>query len=249
MKSIAVIYINYNCSDLINFSIGLLIKNLFFSGIIEIIVIDHSSNFSNNHNNESIKVYRRHNLGFSAGINYAASKTKADYLLICNPDIEIREKFILDNYISKYDFFGFYVYPHDYNFSGKLPNLLGLFYEFLKTIYSITGFIKIKDKPFIFNTIKIPPNGLICDEVPGCFFIISMEKFDMLSGYDESFFLYFEDTDFFYRARKKGFDLVCFDDKAIVHKREKNSKKFSKHILKIYLKSLLNITKKYITKY
>jgi GT2 family glycosyltransferase len=249
MKSVAVIYINYNCSDLINFSIDLLKKNLFFSGIIEIIVIDHSNNFSNNHEHDHIKVYSRPNLGFSAGINHAASMTKADYFLICNPDIEIKEKFTLDNYISKYDFFGFHVYPHDYNFSGKLPNLFGLFYEFLKTMYSLVGLIKIKDTPFIFKKINIPPDGLVCDEVPGCFFVISREKFDILNGYDESFFLYFEDTDFFYRARKEGFTILCFDDQAIVHKREENTKKFSKHILKIYLKSLLNITIKYITKY
>ena len=44
----------------------------------------------------------------------------------------------------------------------------------------------------------------VVDQVPGSFFLVRRAVFDHLHGFDERFFMYFEDLDLAYRARKSG---------------------------------------------
>jgi GT2 family glycosyltransferase len=44
----------------------------------------------------------------------------------------------------------------------------------------------------------------VVDHVCGAFFLVRADLFDQLHGFDERFFLYFEDVDFSMRARKAG---------------------------------------------
>jgi len=44
----------------------------------------------------------------------------------------------------------------------------------------------------------------VVDQVPGSFFLVRRSLFDHLHGFDERFFMYFEDLDFAYQAHKAG---------------------------------------------
>jgi GT2 family glycosyltransferase len=55
------------------------------------------------------------------------------------------------------------------------------------------------------------------DQVMGAFFLVRREVFDLLSGFDERFFLYFEDVDFSLRARRIGFRSYYLADAFAIH--------------------------------
>lgn len=55
------------------------------------------------------------------------------------------------------------------------------------------------------------------DEVIGAFFLVRRKLFQLLRGFDESFFVYLEDLDFSLRARKAGWKTYFFADAALFH--------------------------------
>lgn len=83
--------------------------------------------------------------------------------------------------------------------------------------------------------------------------IISKEKYDYLSGaflffnsklinevgyFDEKFFLYFEETDLIFRARKMGYKICYTTDTNIIHKGGKSTGKLNKFTVEEYYKSM-----------
>ena len=54
------------------------------------------------------------------------------------------------------------------------------------------------------------------DQVIGAYFLVRKNLFEILNGFDERFFVYFEEVDFSLRAKKKGFysiynnEITCF---------------------------------------
>ncbi|NTW13855.1 MAG: glycosyltransferase family 2 protein [Candidatus Moranbacteria bacterium] len=55
------------------------------------------------------------------------------------------------------------------------------------------------------------------DWVSGAAMFMRRDLFDALHGFDENFFLYFEDMDLCIRARQAGFDVVRFSDPSFLH--------------------------------
>jgi N-acetylglucosaminyl-diphospho-decaprenol L-rhamnosyltransferase len=55
------------------------------------------------------------------------------------------------------------------------------------------------------------------DWVPGASMMIRREVFDALGGFDENYFLYFEETDFCFRARKAGFATWYVPESRVMH--------------------------------
>jgi GT2 family glycosyltransferase len=56
------------------------------------------------------------------------------------------------------------------------------------------------------------------DQVIGAFFMIRRSVFEALSGFDERFFVYFEEVDLAFRARQAGWNSVFLADASIYHK-------------------------------
>ena len=50
------------------------------------------------------------------------------------------------------------------------------------------------------------------DQVMGAFFFVRRNVFEALGGFDERFFVYFEDLDFAVRARERGWSSVVSGD-------------------------------------
>ena len=144
------------------------------------IVIDNSNdtelkNFLNkNYPNTIIKIIE--NNGYGSAINYASTLVKTDYFLICNPDInELDEKKIIEFE----------------NVAKKLNDkfcVLGPRYKYLneKSIKQSNKNKEISEMKFI----------------SGACMFFKKEIFDLLGGFDEKFFLYFEESDFCLRASK-----------------------------------------------
>ena len=56
------------------------------------------------------------------------------------------------------------------------------------------------------------------DQVMGAFFFVRRSVFEALGGFDESFFVYYEDMDFAIRARKRGWSSVYLSTAQAFHR-------------------------------
>jgi GT2 family glycosyltransferase len=55
------------------------------------------------------------------------------------------------------------------------------------------------------------------DWITGAFLLVRADAFNTLNGFDERYFLYYEDTDFQYRLRNAGYKIVCLYGLSVRH--------------------------------
>ena len=146
----------------------------------EIIIIDNSNDkelekeIAQNYSNITLKFIE--NNGYGAAINYASKLIKTNYFLICNPDIEgMNEKNILEFLTSAKKL--------DDKFSSLGPRYIN---ANTKSHIQSDPTVEIAEMKFI----------------SGACMFFKKEIFDSLNGFDEKFFLYFEESDFCLRAHK-----------------------------------------------
>ena len=146
----------------------------------EIIIIDNSNDkelekeIIQNYSNITLKFIE--NNGYGAAINYASKLIKTNYFLISNPDIEgMNEKNILEFLTSAKIL--------DDKFSSLGPRYIN---ANTKSCIQSDPTVEIAEMKFI----------------SGACMFFKKEIFDSLNGFDEKFFLYFEESDFCLRAHK-----------------------------------------------
>ncbi len=210
MLKVYAIVLNYNSSDE---CIGLF-KNLsqYNQSISEILIIDNASSIEDIENlkkNIPLEklIFNSENLGFAGGNNIAIQKAlteKADFIWILNPDIRIDE--------------------------DTLPQLLNIMAKDDSLAAIGPRIIKREDPYLIFSdgekiirdascrTCHKNHNKLV-EEIPGSIdydvdyidgscILIRKEAFEEIGLFCEDYFLYFEETDWCFRSKKKGWKLA-----------------------------------------
>ena len=236
---ISIIIVNYNVLSFLKECI----KSIYNSDLkqnFEIIIIDNNSPeplLGSFDKNDNIKIYHfTSNKGFAKAVNFGISKSNGDYILLLNPDTLVHRNTlnILSQYLHLNKDVGVVgckvVYPDGkYQLSSKrhFPTL-----SIIVTLFLKLDKIFPKNRFFgKYNYTYLDENKLACvDAVSGSCMMFKKEILNDIGNFDENFFLYFEDTDFCYRAIKKDYKVVYNPDCKIVHhKREsfKNSNKNS----------------------
>jgi GT2 family glycosyltransferase len=137
--------------------------------------------------------------GFAANHNAAYAQIESEYFCILNPDVRIETdpfpeliKLLRDPKIG-------IAGPLIFNTSGQLedsarrfPTLGGIF---RKAIFG-------RPDP------QYPRELIYPDWIAGMFMICRREVFRDVEGFDEGYFLYYEDVDFCWRVRSKGLQVV-----------------------------------------
>ncbi len=195
----------------------------------EVIVVDNDDqdNISTDLSNRFSKVKyvkSQHNLGFGAANNLGAKLAKGKYLFFLNPDTEIVGNTIDDLYRSIVKSKKTAIVApvlldenkKEYPLQGTreltpLRAILNL--SFVGKLLSLFG---INQNYYIHKSNK---DGLRqVDVCPGTAFIISKEVFNRVSGFDESFFLYFEEFDLCKRIRHLGLNIVIDSNVKLIHR-------------------------------
>lgn len=238
---VSIITVNYNVRKQLLASIDSIIKSK-PKNSYEIIVVDNSrdkelkSELAKNYN--SIKYISNENTGFGAGNNIGVEKALGDLLFFLNPDTIVYENTI-DNLV---DF-----YQKDKNIGIAAPLLLGQNgTPYQQGSRALTPFKAL----FVLSFInKIFPNNPVSakyflndwdkmklrevDVAPGTAFLISKKLFSALDGFDNKFFLFFEEFDFCRRLKKAGYKICIFPDAKILHLWGESTKQ-NKNIMKIF---------------
>jgi GT2 family glycosyltransferase len=69
------------------------------------------------------------------------------------------------------------------------------------------------------------------DWVAGMFMVFRREAFAALGGFDERYFLYYEDVDVCARARSRGMEVALVTDASVVHHARRASRRNLRHVL------------------
>ncbi len=163
------------------------------------------------------------NLGFAKACNQGAEGSQADYLLFLNPDVRLFKNslkipiaFMEQCKNEKIGICGIQLvdekgrisrtcarFPKPYDFWVRILGLDKLFPAFFRSYFM---------KEWDHRTTRI------VDHVIGAFYLVRRSIFEKLGGFDERFFVYFEDLDFSYRAYKSGWKSVYLSTVQAYHK-------------------------------
>lgn len=229
MVEISIIIVNYNTANLTCNCIESIKK---YSTVqnYEIIVVDNASDDLSNElissrHPDIIFIQSNLNLGFGPANNLASKKAKGDYLFFLNSDtlfIEDSIKKIL-NFLegrenNKNEVFGFNLLDENlknhYSF-GKFPSLQQEIFEFgLKKIFK--RFFENKLSPSMSFDFQMSET-IEVDYVVGADLLISKDLFSLVEGFDEDFFLYYEETELCFRLKRYGVRVSCSQITQIIH--------------------------------
>ncbi len=169
-------------------------------------------------------IHNETNRGFAAACNQALSVASGRYVMLLNPDTEVRPNALgaLVRFLDAHPEAGGagpkLLYPDGHvqriGFYRKVPSLLQvvLFYTPLKWITKRSRILKGRYWEHQDHTD-------ICevDQPPGAALMVRRQVLDQVGELDERFFLYFEDVDWCYRMRRAGWRLYFVPSAEIIH--------------------------------
>lgn len=246
---IDIVFVNWNSGcDLYNSCVS--VKNLHSKFISNIIVVD---NFSSDQSfelvkdlNEIILVESYENLGFAKGCNLGAQYAKSDYILFLNPDTVVPND-IFEDCINVFlndksvGILGVKILDNYGNISrscSRFPKL----HQFLIQIFAL-------DKIFFSLGSRMAEwshdNNQYVNQVIGAFFLMPRKLFVELNGFDDRFFMYYEEVDLAFRSSLIGFKSFYLSSVFIIHEGGGASKKVKSKRLFYSMRSRLQYARKH----
>jgi GT2 family glycosyltransferase len=226
MVDISIIIVSYNCKD----DLKICLDSIFVEtreSSFEIFVVDNNSNdgtreFLDEHYQGVQKIYNAKNMGFAAANNQAMRLANGKYILLLNPDTKIldgaidktvrfmNERFDVGIAGCKMYFPDGRLQPSVFPFPSVLNSLIHELLVF-PIIARLKIFRRIRKTNFDYTYAKQ------VDWVHGAFVLIRREVIEKIGLLDEQFYMYSEETDYCYRARKAGFQIWYTHAGKIIH--------------------------------
>lgn len=229
LPTLNILIVNWNAGNLLAECINTIQTTLKDSFILnEVVVVDNNSSDDSLNNTKTdslpLRIIRnKTNVGFARACNQAALDSNSDYILMLNPDTKLFEdslqkplEFMEKSENRNIGICGIKLIDENNNIArncARFPSPLSMFIRSL-------GLDKIFPRIFKGHfMIEWDHNdSRIVDQVMGAFYLIRGELFKSLNGYDERFFVYYEDLDFALRAKKIGYNTYYLNDACVYHK-------------------------------
>ena len=215
---LSLIYVNFRSVRLLRRSIESLFERGILDRGIEIIVANNDVSeawaLQSLQRSFPITVISIHeNIGFGDAANLAAQHARAPYFGFINPDTEIFSRNIADipKIFRKYPDIGILGARLISDDGNPEPWSAGEDVTFWQIIRNNVG---IPAGKHIWKSKKPRKAGF----VSGAALFIRKNLFDALDGFDERFFLYFEDADLCFRTKRAGYRVFSFPGVVFRHK-------------------------------
>lgn len=190
---------------------------------VEIVVVDNNSSDGSvesiKHHVSSIKyggiriVENKDNVGFAKGCNIGAKNARGKYLLFLNSDTQVLDKgfMLMVDFIDKN--------PNIAILGGRLENSdgsiqpsVGKFYNLFNLVIMLLGLERL-------GFLRGSPNKIQkVDWVSGACMMVRSLVFEKLAGFDERLFMYMEDMEICFRAKKMGLATYFYPNIRLKHK-------------------------------
>lgn len=154
--------------------------------------------------------------GFGANHNQAFTYATGKYFCVMNPDIRlINNPFSMLLACLKDPSVGV-VAPLVLGASGEIEDSARRFPSPLKILCKVFGGCKGSD----YGLTEVP---IYPDWVGGMFMLFPREIFERLSGFDQRYFLYYEDVDICARLRLLGYEVALCSQASVIHNAQRSS--------------------------
>lgn len=226
---VSIILVNYNGADVLPDCLSSIYK--FIDENYEVIVVDNASQDSSPdfiaQNFPNVKLVRLpENRGFGAGNNAGAKIARGKYFFLLNTDT------ILTSNIFKHLIELIEIQPKVGIIGPKLLFPDGRFQISFAPSIRIKGEIeasrlhKNAQNKFKLNLIEKQFQEIKeVDIVVGAAFFIRVDLFRQMNGFDENFFMYFEESDLCQRVKNLGYKILYTPNISLIHHRGHSIKK------------------------
>lgn len=217
--------------------------------------------FDNNSNDEYKKkleeysdfaqiTFHDENKGFGFGHNFNLLQADETYFVVFNPDIILKKENLLEMIYSM---------EEDPSISMMVPKVLnsdGTKQHLVRNRVSVFDyalrFIPFKIVKNIFHTrlstyeCRDIPDDLLSEVLigSGCFMLIRGIDFKAVGGFDDRYFMYFEDYDLCLELKKKGKKIIYNPFVSVIHYYERGAHKNFK-LFKIFMESMYKFFNKW----
>ena len=163
------------------------------------------------------------NRGFGAACNQGAAGSEADFLLFLNPDTRLMPgsfaepvRYLRAHENKRVGIVGIQLVDADCRVArntARAPTAWSM-------VGNSVGFDRLAPRLFPphFVTEWAHDQTRTVDQVMGAFFLVRRSLFEALGGFDERFFVYYEDLDFSVRARAQGWQSVYLSTAQAFHR-------------------------------
>lgn len=246
MIFLSIILVNYNGSNFLYKCLNS-IQQFVNCWECEVIIVDNCST------DDSVKIIKDNfpsfklicsptNLGFCKANNLAAKDSQSEHLLFLNTDTILIENTpkILSDYLKQNEdiaAIGSRITFEDGSYQLSCGNLPNLVVEFLDKIRYI-----LDNKWHSIFSIFYNRQYSTVKEVgwlTGACLMMRRDIFEQIGGFDENFFMYFEDKDICKRVREAGFKVVYYPKTSLIHLLGGSSKGVKKSVNTYYRDSQL----------
>ncbi len=261
MNACAVIIVNYNTGELLSQVVE---KVLVAQNTDEIIVVDNNSSDNSMEllpqSSRVKKYYRKTNAGFASSCNYGAKQTRADFLLFLNPDCLIQAESIVKTLDTIKDqdvgMVGVWVKNPDGTEQRATRRRLPTLWRAIKTYSKLEKFARFCDCLAGVNLSHQarPKKPLTVEAISGAYIFIKTSVFNEIKGFDESFFMHFEDLDLCKRVIDTGYRIILNPEIEVIHHQgtsslsNKHVSEYKKQSLRRYFRKHCSVFSYYVIK-
>lgn len=229
LKTLDIIIVNWNSGCQLRQCLGS-ISSTGGKGLIleRVLVVDNASRDGSADGLEDLGLpllvkKNQENRGFAAGCNQGAKGSKADFLLFLNPDTILFQDslnkpiaFLEGPLNSSVGIVGIQLLDEN----SKINKTCARFPSAGMFIAKALGLDRLL--PSIFTGYYMQQwdhrSNRLVDQVMGAFFLVRRCLFEALGGFDQRFFIYFEEVDFSLRARQGGWHSYYLAEAQVYHK-------------------------------
>jgi len=242
--TIAIQIVNYKTKSFLEPLLTSIVKDISGSKVFaEISILDNDSgddlsDLARRWKDRNVSVFMHDsNVGFGAGHNILARKTEAEYILLLNPDMVFIEPDTVSRLLQT-------MIETQATVVG--PRLLWPKDRRNRELH-LLELDQLEQQPWDHGRddkrrYRIDSERCSVAWVSGAAFLIRRDAFEAISGFDEKFFLYYEEVDLCRRLRKQGKRIVYNPHIQILHYGSASANKISlygfKSLLRLELKKL-----------
>jgi N-acetylglucosaminyl-diphospho-decaprenol L-rhamnosyltransferase len=223
-----IVIVDYNSGNLVHDCLLSMASHLPRSAVLDrVVVVDNASHTVSDYQEESadlpLHIIRNpRNRGFAAACNQGAADSVADYLLFLNPDTRLIAN-SLDAPIR------FMEIPNNLSVGivgiqllddeGRLTKTCSYYPRLSHFVNKALGLDRLVPGRFVtgFMSDWDHTTNRRVDVVMGAFYLVRRSLFESLGGFDERFFVYFEEGEFALRARLEGYETYYLAEAQAYH--------------------------------
>ncbi len=248
MVDLSIIIVNWNTRDLLTQCLESIFKRV--RGVdFEVLVVDNgSTDGSGSKAKKAVPSIRfiesEKNVGFAKAANQGILKTSEKYVLLLNPDTQVKDEAIerLVTFMDTHLEAGI-AGAQLLNSDGSKQNSIANFPSLATELFNKSLLRRLFPKKFPGKE-KNYPEPVEVDSVIGACMMVRRDALDQIGLLDENYFLFLEETDWCYRMRKAGWKIYHVPQAEIYHFQGKSAEIEKKKARVEYFRSRYHFFKK-----